>query len=233
MGIGADIAIDAMDPRTGPVICIHSPERVLRLSPAHGRVFQLLQHSIKILLEMGRIREFRQVFVLFVREHDKAAKQATVDVGANILPVIVEGPHADRLFGDLERVRPCLTGADFIGTPAIVALRAERPRAIRIDTIANAVHVETMRRIVGVLDVNAQPIARSRVDDGARNTPCECWLVHIGGYELIRLRDQILGIQVLPIDQRRQPPRSHLIVWDRPVLVSHVAHAVSPVLDWR
>src|SRR5215831_1490187 len=42
-----------------------------------------------------------------------------------------------------------------------------------------------MRRIVGVLDVNAQPIARTCVDDGAWNTPCECRLVHIAGYDLI------------------------------------------------
>lgn len=153
--------------------------------------------------------------------------------GADILPVIVEWPYADRLFGDLERICPSLTGANFIRTPAILALRAERPRAIRIDTVTNAVHVETMRRIVGVLDVNAQPIARTRVDDSTGDTPCECRLVYIGGYELIRLRNQILRIQVFPVDQRRQPPRSHLIVRDRPILVSHVAHTVPPELDWR
>ncbi len=92
-------------------------------------------------------------------------------------------------------------------------------------------HVKTMGRIVGVLDVNAQPLAWTRVDDGTRNAPRESRLIHISGDELIRLRDQILRIEVLAVDERSQPPGSHLVVRDLPVLVPHVAHAVASVLD--
>src|SRR4029453_19008568 len=67
----------------------------------------------------------------------------------------------------LDRLQPStFARADFIRAPPIVALRAERPRAIGVDSIAQAVEVKAVRRAVPVFHVDAQPVSGKRIDDG-------------------------------------------------------------------
>ncbi len=59
-------------------------------------------------------------------------------------------PRAHCLVGDVEGVGPALAGADLIGALARVVLRAERPRAVGVYTVADAVDMKAVRGRVAV-----------------------------------------------------------------------------------
>ena len=100
-------------------------------------------------------------------EHDDAAEQPLVDLRVHVMRVVVERPGAERVVGHVKGVDPRLARADRVGAAAVVGrLGAERPGAVGVDAVAQAVHVQRVRNVVGVPDVDLQPLARARVDDG-------------------------------------------------------------------
>src|SRR6266436_1866422 len=143
------------------------------------------------------------MLVLPFRQHNEPPEEASVHVCPDVAIVVVERPHSDRLLSDFKRVRPRLAGANLVGAAAVVALRAERPRTVRINPVAQAMKMEAVWRAVCVLDVDTQPLARLCVDDSARNAPGERRLIYVGSNKLVRLRDQVLWVKILSVDQRR------------------------------
>src|SRR5262245_2220333 len=191
--------------------------------------FQLLEDLLDALFEFGWIRKPGQVLMLLLPQHDEPAEQSPIHVCPDIAVVVMEGPGSDRLFRYLECVRPRLAWADLIRAAPVITLRAEGPRTIRINPVPKAMQVEAMRLDITVFDMNAQPIAGSCVDDRAGHAAREWGFVYIRGDELVRFRRQVLRVEVLPVDQCRQPTCGHLIVRDLAVLVSHVSHAIPRV----
>jgi hypothetical protein len=164
------------------------------------------------------------------RQHDDAAKQAAVDAFGDVARMVMEGPGAEHLVGDGVVIDPMLARADFVGAAAVGALGTEGPGAVRIDAVAQAMHMETVRHGVGVHHLDVQVVAWVRIDHGARHAVCKDRLVHIDQDEFVGLGDQVGGVEVLAVDQGVEAARVHLGERNHAVLVARVAHAVAPVV---
>ena len=132
--------------------------------------------------------------------HDQAAEQAAVHVVVDVGVVIVERPCADGLLRHVERVAPLVARADRVAAASVSVGHAERPRAIGIDAVDEAVHVEAVRVVVRVKDVNEQPLSRLGVEHGARHPAVVPRLVDIGGRDRLDVRQRERGVEILAID---------------------------------
>ena len=112
-------------------------------------------------------------------------------------------------------------------------LGAERPRAVGVDPVTQAMHVQRVRHVVGVPHVDLQPLARPRVDHRSGDAVRVDGLVDVSGNELVGLWDQVAGVEIFAIDHRSQRARVDLGLRNQPVLVAVEAHAVAPVLNRR
>lgn len=162
--------------------------------------------------------------------HDDAAEQATVDRRLNVHQMVVERPAADRLHRDVEDVAPLLARADGVAAPPVGGRDAERPGAVGVDAVHQAVHVEGVRVGVVVAHVHPQPLVRLRVQDAAGDALVPAWLGQVPGDQRRHVRHRVAGIEVLPVDHRVDPPPLDLGLRDARVLMPVVAHAVPPVL---
>jgi hypothetical protein len=86
---------------------------------------------------------------------------------------------------------------------------------------------------IPVQDVNLEALTGLRVHESARNAPAEDWFVDVGRHKLVWPRQQVAGIEVLAVDQRREPASLDLGRRDRRRLMAGIAHAVAPILLWR
>src|SRR5438046_10105230 len=145
---------------------------------------QMIQHLLDALFKPLRVREAGQVLVLVLRQDNEAAEKATVDVGSDVAAVIMERPRSDRLVRDLVRVCPYLAWTNLVRATAVVALRAERPGTVGVDTVAQSVDVEAMRAEVGAVDVATQPVGRLDTYPRPRDAGRQRRAVHIGGVKL-------------------------------------------------
>ena len=93
--------------------------------------------------------------------------------------------------------------------------------------------MQAVRNDVSVEHMNAQTLPRMSVDDCAGNAPVIHRLVDIGQYQLIRLRDQVVGIKVLTVNDRGESACVNLRAGNRPVFMAWVAHAITAILLWR
>jgi hypothetical protein len=164
-------------------------------------------------------------------QHHDPADQAPLDLAGVVVRVVVEGPRPPHLVRHVVQVREGLAGADGVGADAVVVRRPERPRTVGVDAVAQPVEVEGVRHVVGVPHVDLQPLARTGVDHGAGDAMVERGLVDVGEDQLVRLRDQVAGIQVLAVDHGGERAGLDFGLGDQPVLVSLEAHAVASVLD--
>src|SRR5438093_8041614 len=90
-------------------------------------------------------------------------------------------------------------------------------------------HVHAVRHRVAVQDVNLESLAWLRVYHCAGHAAAEHGLVYVCRHYFIRLWDEIVRIEVLAIDDSSQPPRVDLRLRNRRVLVTRVAHTVTPI----
>src|SRR6266849_1184811 len=93
--------------------------------------------------------------------------------------------------------------------------------------------VEAVRRRVTVQHVDLEPLTRLRIDECAGHTPAEDRLVDVGSDQLVRLWHQVAGIQVLSVDQRREPAGLDLRGRNDRGLMAWIPHAVAPILFGR
>lgn len=142
-------------------------------------------------------------------------------------------PGADHFVRDSEVIEPELARADFVGTPSIGTLGPERPGTIRIDAIAQAMHVKTVWHRVAVQDADMQMITGTRVNDRAGHPMRVDRLVHVGQHQFVGLGNQVARVQIFAVDQGVEPPRLHLGQRNRGVFMSRIAHAVAPVVGRR
>ncbi len=180
-----------------------------------------------------QLQVWETLFVVFARAHHEAPEQASVDAHAKASSMIMERPCANHVVGDVEGVGPNLVRTDLVGTTAVGALCAEGPRSVGVDPVAEAMNVEAVRRRIAVQHVKLEPIPRLRIDECARNAPAEDRLVDVSGDQLIRLGYQVAGVQVLSVDERREPARLDLRGRDDRGLMAWVPHAVAPILFGR
>jgi hypothetical protein len=89
--------------------------------------------------------------------------------------------------------------------------------------------MEAVGHPIGVEDVNVQPIAGPRIDHGAGDAVAVERFVYVGQDELVGLRNEVVGIEILAIQQRRQAARIHLRQRDGGVLVAGIAHAIASI----
>src|SRR4030095_16717810 len=161
---------------------------------------QLFQHFLYALFELRRVWQSGQFPVLFFWQDNDAPEKTSVDVGTDIAAMIVEWPGSHHLICDLVGVDPCLARTNLVRATTVIALGAERPGAIGIDSVAQSVEMEAMWSDVRIFDVDAQPITGLHVDYRAWHATRESWFIHIGGDELVRLRNEVLSIEVLAVD---------------------------------
>jgi hypothetical protein len=181
----------------------------------------------ELLDQRRKLKTRRLLSILW--EHDDAAEQAAVHALADVPGVVVERPRADHFAGHLEPIGPALPRTDLVRPPPIRGLGAERPRPVGVDAVPQAVHVEAVRHHVRVEHVDLQPLPGLGVDHGARNAVRVHRLVDIRLHQLVRLGDEVVRVEVLPVHQRVQPPRVHLRQRNGGILVPGVAHAVPAV----
>ena len=75
-------------------------------------------------------------------EHDNPAEQPLIDAHIHVVGMIVEWPRSQHLVGDIEGVGPSLARTDGIRPATVVGgLSTERPRAVGIDSVAQAMNV--------------------------------------------------------------------------------------------
>jgi hypothetical protein len=161
--------------------------------------------------------------------HDHRAEESPVDVGDEIHAVVVERPRADRVLGRVEDVAPLLARTDLIAPPAVVAHHSERPRAVGVDAVLEAVHVQAVRTVVAVQDVDEEALAGLGIDDRARHPPLGPRLVRVRGDQRRRVQRRVGVIEVLAVHERVEPSALDLGVGDRGVFMAMVAHAVEAV----
>ena len=167
-------------------------------------------------------------------EHDNPAEQPLVDPHVHMVGVVVKGPRSQHLVGHVEGVGPGLARTDRVGTAAVMSgLRAERPRAVGIDSVAQAVNVKRVRDFIAIPDVNLEPLAGAGVDDRPGHAVIVDRLVDVGQDQLVRLRNKICGIEVFAVDDCAERTCVNLGLRNEGTFVSLVAHAVAAVLHRR
>jgi hypothetical protein len=112
-------------------------------------------------------------------QNDDSAEQAAVHALADVMRMIVEGPRADHVVGNVEAVRPGLSWANLIRPAAVGGLSTERPGSIRICAIQQPVHMETVRDHVAIEHVDVESLAGTRVEYGSRDSVCVDRFVYI------------------------------------------------------
>ena len=109
--------------------------------------------------------------------------------GVQSEPIVPRDP-VDVVVGNVERVGPHPVRTDRVRTtPMAGRFDSKWPGAIGVDAVPKPVHVQGMRHVVGIPDVDLQPLTWARVDDCARNAPCVARLIDIG-------RDQLVGLGI-------------------------------------
>src|SRR5262245_17321793 len=102
---------------------------------------------------------------------DEPAKQPPVDVTLHVSDVIVKGPGANRLVCHVEDRGPVLTRPDLVASPPVSAHHPERPGAVGLDPVPQAVNVEAMAVVrVTIEHVDVQPLSRPGVEHRAWHT---------------------------------------------------------------
>lgn len=92
--------------------------------------------------------------MVLARQHDDPSEQPAVYEVADSLVVVMERPCADHVVGDVIGVGPGLAGTDLVGAAPVAALNPERPRAVAIDTVPEAMNGEAVRLGGAVQHVN-------------------------------------------------------------------------------
>src|SRR5437763_1200544 len=101
---------------------------------------------------------------MFIREHNDAAEKPAVGVVGDAVGVVMEWPSTDHVVADVEHVSPALAGANLVRAAAVARSGTERPCAVGVNAVGNAVDMQTVRGRVTVQDMDAQAVARMRVD---------------------------------------------------------------------
>jgi len=105
-------------------------------------------------------------------------------------------------------------------------MNTKRPGTIGIDSVDESMHVKAMRLIVGVEDMDEEPLPRLCVDQCARNATVKGRLIDVGVDQLREIRNRIGSVQVLSEDDRIESAERDFCVGDCPVFVSVVEHTV-------
>jgi hypothetical protein len=158
--------------------------------------------------------------------HHQPAEQPTVHDVLDVLEMVMKRPAARRVVGDVEDVTPLLAWADRVAPAPVRGDDPERPRAVGVDAIVQPVQVESVRLCVGVVDVDPQPLVRLGVQDTARHAPIPSRLVHVRGNQRGRVRNRVVRVEVLPVDQGVESSALDLRLGDIGVLVAVIAHAI-------
>src|SRR5262249_40965434 len=128
---------------------------------------------------------------------DEAPEQAAVDVGLDPAYVVVESPDPDGFLGDVEGIRPALSGLDLVAASAESGSDAKRPGTVRIDAVPYAVNVQAVAiKRVGVEDMNVQPLPRLGVKHGSRDPAVPGRLVDVRLHDLCAVGDQVVIVEV-------------------------------------
>jgi hypothetical protein len=99
---------------------------------------------------MKKYRRFEvELFAMRVAD-DEAAKQTPIYHFCDVHVMIVERPCADAILFHIKHITPFFAGANGVAPIAVVAVGTERPRAIRVNAIMQAMQVKTMRLFVGI-----------------------------------------------------------------------------------
>ncbi len=77
--------------------------------------------------------------------------------------------------------------------------------------------------------MDAQPVAGVGVDNRARHARVVHRLIHVGGNDLVRLRNGVSRVKVFAVDDGGESARVYLGSGDDSALVPHVPHAVPSV----
>src|SRR6516164_9523660 len=95
----------------------------------------------RLLKETLGAGEAGQILDLLTGEDDDPAEQSAIRIRPDVAAVVVERPGAHHVIVDVVGVGPLLPRADLVRSATVPALRAHRPGAIRVDPIAEAVHM--------------------------------------------------------------------------------------------
>src|SRR5439155_2322626 len=83
---------------------------------------------------------------------------------------------------------------------------------------------------IGVEDADSEMLTRLGIEDCAWNAPVARWLVHIGFDEFRRVRNRVVLVEVLAVDQRIDGRRRDLGGLDTAELMPSSGHSVSTIV---
>src|SRR5262245_30431680 len=76
--------------------------RAMGLQEPAGLTLQFFEHFVYPFLEVGGIREPRQMLMFFLWQHNQPSEQTSIYVRPDVAVVVVERPGSDRLFSYLK-----------------------------------------------------------------------------------------------------------------------------------
>ncbi len=155
-------------------------------------------------------------------------KQTSVYIFADVHVVVVEWPRPNRFRCHVKDVSPRFPWADGVAAAAVMTqvMNAKRPGTIGIDSVDEPVHVEAVRLIVSIEDMDEEPLARFCIDHGARNTTVKGRLVDVRVDQLREIRNRISRVEIFPVDDGIEPAKRHFCVGDCSIFVTVVEHTV-------
>ena len=78
--------------------------------------------------------------------------------------------------------------------------------------------------------MNAEVISRMGIDHRPWYATAEARFVNVCQHEFIRLRDEVIGVQVFAVDECRKPTGVDLHEGDRAVFMAMIPHTIAPIL---
>ena len=119
---------------------------------------------------------------------------------------------------------------DLVAAAAVFRRDSPRPRAVRIDSVVQPVHVQTVAVMrIRVAHVDVQALARPRPNHGARNPAVPWRLGAVRGHERGGVWLRVVGVEVLAIDERFDSRGEDFLSRNATELVPLIDLAIPPV----
>jgi hypothetical protein len=77
--------------------------------------------------------------------------------------------------------------------------------------------------------MNEEVISRMSIDHRPWYVMSENWFVNVCQHKFIRLRDEVIGVQVFAVDKCRKPTGVDLHEGDRAVFMAMIPHTIAPI----
>jgi len=123
-----------------------------------------------------------------------------------------------------------VAGQDLIAATSVGAGYPERPRAIGVDAVLQAVQVEAVAVLVPVAHVDGQLVADIGVEDTPGHPMVPGRFVDVGRHQLAGHRVGITGVVIAAVDNSIKSGGEDLLRSHTPDLMAGISHAIAAVM---